>query len=203
MSDRVSKHSSFSTKESLYFWDVFNLSRGGQPPTPTGSLQSKGRQIDKTQKKGEAERQSLLVYCLTSNTGVFFFFQPTFYQSQSGSQSFRKPAKFDHHTPPRMFLALSEFHNHTCAGLTYFSLLLFQRTSWQASMCALKFPGIQIKNLKETNLRKPPQKYCIFFSGLALLLFRSYRECWLRGFCVLWATQQEVRELSAIHLLWE
>ena len=28
-------------------------------------------------------------------------------------------------------------------------------------------------------------------------------ECWLTGFCMLWERQQEVRELSAIHLLWE
>lgn len=103
--------------------------------------------------------------------------------------------------PPRMFLALSEVHNHTCAEERCFGLLVFQRVSWRASICDLKFPGIQIRNLKETNLRKPPQKYCIL-SSLALLMFCSYRECWLTGFCMLW-DRQEVRELNAIHLLWE
>lgn len=92
-----------------------------------------------------------------------------------------------------MFLALSEI---------VFSLFLFQRASWQASICALRFPGIQIRNLKETNLRKPPQKYCIL-CGLALPLFCSYRDCWFTGVCMLWERQQEVRELSPNHLLCE
>ena len=51
--------SSFSTIESPYCWHVSNLSRGGQPPTPIGSFQSEGRQVDRNPEK-KGSRKAIL-----------------------------------------------------------------------------------------------------------------------------------------------
>lgn len=114
---------------------------GDNCPFPQAVCNLKADKFTETQKKGEAERQSL--DCIASyQTEGSLFSQPAV-SSRVEVKPFRKPAKVGHHMPPRMFLTLSEIHKHTCAEVMCFSLLLIQRASWQASVCALRFPGIR------------------------------------------------------------